>query len=369
VSARRERIEERLARRGGALELLRLPAALFGSAVRLRGALYDRGLLPVARLACPVVSVGNLTAGGTGKTPFVAFLARELARRGRRPGILSRGYKASGGGTNDEALELAQLLPGVPHVQDPDRVRGGETLLREHAVDVVLLDDGFQHRRLARDLDLVLVDATRPFGLPRDPREPSGGDGVRALLPRGLLREHPDAARRAHAWVVTRSDQVERAELERLVAELERLAPGLPVLRAVHRPLRLVDARGARRPLSSLEGREVDLVSGIANPDAFRAQVAGLGARVRSERCFPDHHAYSAADAAELARLADGGGGPLVCTQKDAVKLVPLGLECLSLQVELALVSGAPVLEALLDALPRSQAERERAALHEGLAG
>jgi tetraacyldisaccharide 4'-kinase len=175
------RIDERLAARGGAVELLHVPAAMFGAAATLRSALYDRGWLRSERLDAPVVSIGNLSAGGTGKTPMVAWVVRELQKRGLRPGLLSRGYGAQAGEPNDEALLLAELLPGVPHVQDPDRARGGRALC-ELQVDVVVLDDGFQHRRLARDLDIVLIDALRPWGLPR---ASEASRPLAAFLPRG----------------------------------------------------------------------------------------------------------------------------------------------------------------------------------------
>jgi tetraacyldisaccharide 4'-kinase len=359
-----QRIDERLARRGGAVELLRVPAAVFGAAARARGWLYDRRWLPSARLEAPVVSVGNLTAGGTGKTPMVAWVARELVARGRRPGLLSRGYGARAGEGNDEAALLAELLPDVPHVQGADRVRGAHALL-ERGVDVVVLDDGFQHRRLARDVDLVLVDATRPFGLPRDGER----GAVEALLPRGLLREPVSALARAHALVVTRADGVRTADLVELRSRLERAAPGVGLAFAVHRAKRVRSLDGEVRALEELRGRAVDLASGIGNPGAFEASVRELGANVGEHRRFADHHAYAAQD---LDGLGDGERW-LVTTAKDAVKLRRIAelarRSILALEVELEIVEGASLLEALLDSLPRSRAERERATLHEGLHG
>lgn len=361
ANAQRERIEARLERGGGAIELLRAPEALFRAVGALRRALYDRGLLPKARLTVPVVSVGNLSAGGTGKTPMVAWVARELAQRGRRVGLLSRGYGARAGEGNDEAALLAELLPGVPHVQDKDRARGGHALVQQHAVDAVVLDDGFQHRRLHRELDLVLLDATRPWGLAgrRDDDAP--------LLPRGLLREPPCALARADAIVLTRADQARDAELSELRRAVERHAPGKPLALAAHTPARLVSLDGEREELKALHGREVDVASGIGHPAAFEATLASLGARVRERRRFSDHHAFSAAD-------LDGLGSRwLVVSAKDAVKLRPLAFAARAvvrvLEVELELLEGAPALAALLDALPVSQAQRERAALHEGLHG
>ena len=377
----KRRVDARLAERGGAIELLRVPAFLYGLVVDLRARLYDRGWLPSTKLDAPVVSVGNLTAGGTGKTPFVRFLVEELTRRGWRPGILSRGYRAHAAseasersrepGTtdrradgaaheNDEALMLERMLPGVARVQNPDRVAGGRELLRR-GVEVIVLDDGFQHRRLRRDLDLVLVDATRPWGLAPPAEAPRA---PRALLPRGLLRERPEELRRAHALVITRSDQISPEALVALEEELESLVPGLPILLAEHRARRLVGPDGVDLP-SALRGREVDLVSGLGNPEGFEASVRALGARIGVHRAFPDHHAYRPED---LDGLGEEGRW-LVTTAKDAVKLETLGRPFRVLEVELALGRGAQVLEALLDALPPGRARRERANLHEGLHG
>ncbi len=364
------RIDLRLARRGGALELLRLPAALFAGLARLRATGYERGWLASTRVEAPVVSVGNLTAGGTGKTPCVAFLVRELQRRGWRPGVLSRGYRApraADGRTvegtderaNDEARWLAAALPGVERVQDPDRVAGAQRLI-ERGADAIVLDDGFQHRRLARDLDLVLVDATRPWGLPPPP---GGGAPVRACLPRGLLREPPAALARADALVLTRADQTDARTLEALAGELAACAPGRPILRAAHRAARLADPDGVALALDELGGREVELLSALGNPEAFQRSVEALGARVVAHRVLPDHHAYTARDLEGAA-----AGRWLVTSEKDAVKLAGFR-RCHVLGTEFELLEGAAVLAALLDGLRPGPARRARAALHEGLHG
>ncbi len=351
------RPEAVLARKGGKVELLRLPALLFGWVAGVRGSLYDRGWLWSGRLDVPVVSVGNLSAGGTGKTPMVLWLVTELERRGLRTGILSRGYKSRGAEANDEGAMIAELAGDVPHVQDKDRVRGGRELVRQ-GVEVIVLDDGFQHRRLRRDLDLVLIDATRPWGLPSPD---DGSSPVRALIPRGLLREAPERLSRAHAMILTRTDQLGEQALEALREELRYLAPGIPILEAEHRPSLLIDAQGERRMPSALRGATVDLVSGIGNPEAFESTVRGLGATVRSHRTFPDHHDFRAEDLAGL--------GSFLTTSKDAPKLRALGIDCDVLEVRFQFVRGAGVLEALLDALPPGKARRERRNLHEGLHG
>lgn len=352
------RIEDRLARGGLAVECLRLPAWLFGAASGCRARLYDRGWLPAFRVDAPVISVGNLTAGGTGKTPLVAWLVARLAERGWRPGILSRGYKGSRDGANDEARMLERLAKGVPHVQKPDRVAGASELLGL-GVDVIVLDDGFQHRRLVRDLDLVLVDATRPWGLGPDP----SGKMVRAMLPRGLLREDPRALARADAIVLTRVDGVDSARLAELEQELSRHAPGRPLLRSSHVPVSLRTGGDEDLGVETLDGLEVDLLSGIGNPGAFEATVTRLGARVVEHRAFPDHHPYTPSDLAGL------GSRPLVTTAKDGVKLEGLEPCPWVLDVALSIQQGEDALEALLDGLPEGSSRRERRALHEGLHG
>ncbi|MBI1379906.1 MAG: tetraacyldisaccharide 4'-kinase [Planctomycetaceae bacterium] len=336
------RPEDVLARRGGAVEALWAPALLFGLASEVRRRLYDGGLLPVARAGVPVVSLGNLSAGGTGKTPFALWLAKWFQARGHKPGLLSRGYGRKGDGPGDEARMLQARLGGAPQVEDPDRVRGAKALVAKGA-DVVLLDDGFQHRRLARDVDLVLVDATRPFGLPYDAR----GRALAAPLPRGLLRERPAALARADGIVLTRADQVDGTRRAELLARIERLAPGTPVAIARHAPVRLVGGNEAR-PLDTLRGCDVDLVSGIGNPEAFERTVRDLGASVREHRRFPDHHAYTEGD---LVGLGEGGRW-IVTTQKDAVKLADLGAAAgpvWALEVDLAIDGGLGALEALLE--------------------
>jgi len=371
-ASRPRRHDGLLAERGGWPELLWGPALLFAAVSRTRSFLYGRRLLSSFEVGAPVVSVGNLVAGGTGKTPMIAWLADRLAERGLRAGIVSRGYgaetQASGHAPNDEARMLADLLPDVPHLQDRDRVRAASQLV-DRGLDVILVDDGFQHRRLARDVDIVLVDALRPFGLPI----PTGGGApVEAPLPRGLMREPMAALARASAVVLTRADAVEEADLERLQRRIEGAAPGVPVLRAQHAPVAFRDARDPdrrRRPLADLKGLEVDLFSGIGNPGAFEVTVRELGAVIHSHRRFPDHHPFAPGELDGL-----GEDRPALTTAKDAARLAGLPEvegpgSMFVLDVEMEITRGAPVLDALLDALPPTQRSRERAAIHEGLHG
>jgi tetraacyldisaccharide 4'-kinase len=358
------RPEHLLARRGGAVEFLHVPALLMGAVTGVRNRMYDIGLLPTRRVNTPVVSVGNLTVGGTGKTPMVAWVVKALMARGWKPGVLSRGYHGdkhqaqdkneSSSGLNDEGQMFAAQFPGLLQVQNPNRVAGARELERLGA-DIIVLDDGFQHRRLGRDVDLVLVDATRPWGLPA---LNTSAPAVRAVLPRGLLRESIGNLGRASAVVITRSDSIESDDLVKLEQELQREAPGCVRLLGEHRPTAL--KRGAERmDPRELENRPVRLVSGIGNPEAFERSARGLGARIESVHAFPDHHAFTSAELEGL-----GGDAEFLVTSKDSVKLEHLGIPHLVLEVEFTLTRGEKVLNALFDALPHPSDSQDRQSVH-----
>ena len=291
-----------------------LPLLGYASGNALRQAAFGFGLRRAQRLPVPVICVGNLSAGGTGKTPAVIWLARELIAGGvPRVGLVSRGYRADAAGHNDEAKLLARALPDMPHVANRSRAAAGRELLAAHPdVACIVLDDGFSHRQLARDLDLVLIDATRPFGF---------GE----LLPRGLLREPPAALRRAHAVVLTRADQIPAAELAALRARVARhLAPGAPIAEAEHAAVGLRTLAGDDLSLAQLADSPVLAGSGIGNPAAFRRSLHAAGATVLHDHSLPDHHAWTAADVAAVNGAAASGSATVVVTDKDAVKLAAL---------------------------------------------
>jgi len=291
-----------------ALAALALP---YGLAVAARNACYDRGFINARSAAVPVISVGNLTLGGTGKTPLVAWICRRLIDLGRRPAVVSRGYAARPGEQSDEAAELAILLPDVPHVANRDRVAGAAAAAAAGG-NVVVLDDGFQHRRLRRNLDIVAVDATDPFGCDR-------------LFPRGLLREPLRGLARAAAVVLTRAGGLPAADRERIHARIAAARPGLPPvvwLETEHQPAGLRSACGRTEPLEALCGRRVAAFCGIGNPAAFRRTLAEAGAKITGFRSFADHHAYTAADLASLAVWAEQAAAELlVTTLKDLVRI------------------------------------------------
>ena len=318
----------------------------YAAIVAVRNRRFDRGV-DVHRIDAPVISIGNLTTGGTGKTPTVAWLCRYLRDRGLRVAILSRGYGADRSqGRNDEAMELERRLPDVVHLQDPDRVASARIAREELAAQCLVLDDAFQHRRLARDLDWVLIDAKCPFGFGH-------------LLPRGLLREPVVALQRADAVLITRADQVSASELEEIRQRVAgAVRPGTPIVATTHRPQGWVNAAGTTVELRSEASENsgprgpVGAFCAIGNPEAFRQTLTGLGLTPAAWRTFADHHVLSREDRDELIRWADESGvNDLVCTVKDWVKLdaARLGRHPLwALEIELGFLDDPAVLEAQL---------------------
>ncbi len=290
--------------------LARAPLALasgaYALAATLRNLLYDARVLRISRVDARVVSVGNVVAGGTGKTPIVAHLARAALARSRRVAVVSRGYgRRPDQRLNDENSLLVRKIPGASIVESPDRVAGAGSAVRAGA-DLVLLDDGFQHRRIHRDADIVLVDATRPLEEER-------------CLPLGFLREPLGAALgRATSVVLTRAELVLPARREALLEALEKLGPTPAVAETV------VEGLSPLGPGGAGEGPAF-LFAGIGNPAAFRRTAGRAGIEIAGFRAFRDHHPYRAADLGLLAReAAAAGASRLVTTEKDAVKLEPI---------------------------------------------
>ncbi|MCE9603665.1 MAG: tetraacyldisaccharide 4'-kinase [Planctomycetia bacterium] len=306
--------------------------------MRVRNWLYDTGRAASHAVAVPVVCIGNLTLGGTGKTPLVEWIARRLRERDVRVSIVSRGYGVEAGARNDEAIELEEKLPDVPHLQNVDRVEGARMAIEEFESQVVLLDDGFQHRRLRRDLDVVLIDALEPFGFGH-------------VFPRGLLREPLAGLKRAGVVVLSRADLVEPAERSRIREVVRRYEAGAAWCEVRHAPRSLLDSAGAESSLETLRGRRVLGFCGIGNPEGFRRTLAGLGCELVAFREFADHHAYERADVDMLAQAArEAQAEMLVCTHKDLVKL---RLDLLAGKPLKAVVVGVEFLSGEADLLRR----------------
>lgn len=340
---------------GGAMWLLRLLSIPYGLAVRARAWCYATGWFPTWTLPCRVISVGNLTVGGTGKTPVVIWLVQSLLRRGLRVGVLSRGYKRQSGEefllvsdgkavlagpaeAGDEPHLIASRCPGAVVVVGADRYRAGQWVVGRFPLDWVVLDDGFQHLALHRDVNLLLVDASAPHDLD-------------ALLPAGRLREPLAAAARATLVLMTRVDQVRPQEaVADMVGALGRRDQ--PILVRFTPDLFVEVASGAAQELEGMRGRPVVLFSGIGNSGSFRATMSGLGVNVLGEVRFPDHHAYRRGD---LERVNDQarrcGAQWLVTTEKDAVKVAPLlrpGDRVLALRLGTDIVEGRERMERAL---------------------
>jgi tetraacyldisaccharide 4'-kinase len=316
---------------------------IYAAAIRRRNGQYDAGRRVPKRVAAPVISVGNLTVGGTGKTPLVAWLASWLSRRGIAVTIISRGYGARGGRPNDEALEFAARLPGVPHLQNPDRLAAADEALQANRRQVLILDDAFQHRRLARDLDIVLLDALEPFGYER-------------LLPRGLLREPVGSLARAHVVALSRSDAVDPARRAEIESRVKLVAPQAAWLELVHQPSGLVSASGRRMDLAALRGQGIAAFCGIGNPAGFRHTLAAAGLSVAALLELPDHCPYDSRTMQRLKQWVAGlpQAAAVLCTRKDLVKIPHeeiAGRPLLALEVELAVTRGEPLLVSLLEAL------------------
>lgn len=316
---------------------------VYGVVAALRNHAFDRGWKTSHRVGIPVVSVGNLTLGGTGKTPMVEWVARWFRARGVRVAILSRGYGQSTG-LNDEGRVLEDNLPDVPHLQGVDRVALARTAVEELEAEVLVLDDGFQHRRLARDLDLVLLDALDPFGTGH-------------VFPRGLLREPTGSLRRAGVVILSKADLIPESARAAIRTEAERRAGPVHWAEARHAPQTLMNAEGQTLTFTSAQDARVAAFCGIGNPEGFRRTLEGMGLNIQGFRAFPDHHPYRRDDVSSLASWASGLGADLaLTTQKDFVKLRTLALGSVplyALRIGLEILVGADVLEeALMDLSP-----------------
>jgi tetraacyldisaccharide 4'-kinase len=317
--------------------LLAPAEALYRAVIGARGMLYDWGVFQAEDFSVPVLSIGNLSVGGTGKTPVAAWFAQRLSAKGVMPGIVLRGY----GG--DETIVHQRLNRGIPVIAAADRVRGIREAIAQ-GVDAVVLDDAFQHRRAARDADVVLVNADAWSGAPR-------------LLPAGPWREPLRSARRANLVIITRKT-ADRSTVEDVRRALANAAPSVPVATAHLAPGEIRStATGQTLPLHVMRGADLTAIAAIAHPDSFFKQLTELGAIVRPQS-FPDHHAFTREEARDLAARASSSDF-VVCTLKDAVKLESLWpAEAGSLwyvSQRLRLEDGQEHIERLLDDLiPRA---------------
>ncbi len=304
--------------------ILRLLSVPYVCLIMGRNAYYDLAKRNAQRVPRPVISVGNITVGGTGKTPFAAHLANLLSRRRLKVALLLRGYKGrviqfdeehreqaleQWWQESDEAMVLRRRCPKTPVFVDPDRVAAARRAIAQGA-EVLVLDDAFQHRRIARNLDIVMVDATVPFGHGHP-------------LPRGLLREPTRSLRRADLIVLSHSDRISQTDATLLLRTLRHLSGNKPVIRTAHRLTGFADLKGHQVPVEDRQAMLAVIFAGIASFEGFRSSVEKLGIQVLAAYQYPDHHVYTAE---ELAGLADAAtnleANVILTTEKDAVKLV-----------------------------------------------
>ena len=351
--------------------LIRLAEVLYQGVWSLWERGYRGRFLPIREVSPRLISVGNLTWGGTGKTPLVELLAKKLYRQGRKVAILSRGYGSPRDrGSADEVRWLRQRLNGIPIFANPDRVQSAQKAEKE-GYEVLILDDGFQHRRLARQLDIVTIDAGNPFGNGR-------------LIPAGKLREPISSLKRADWIVLTKTDLVDEKRLNSIKEGIREVVPEIPMSETVYRPLALSvipslrsgrrlrslprqtksggrddeESKGTRGSLAQgdrgngevfpqdLKGREVGLVAAIGNPEGFKRTVAQLGAKVTATYWKRDHSDYSMADLQKLAEIERKKAlWGWVTTSKDAIKIVPLieRTQCLALSTQHLAPSTQPL--------------------------
>ncbi len=313
----------------------------FGAVSRARSFLFDKGLLRRWKVSIPVVSVGNISTGGTGKTPLVMLLLKMFRERGLNPAVLSRGYKkARGEALNDEGKLIGMRFPGILQVQDPDRVKAARMIESQGVADLIILDDGFQHRYLERDIDILCLDCSRPYY--RD-----------SFLPAGRLREGKWALRRADLIVVTHTE----ACPGEAVGELERRAradsSGKPVIFARHEAREFYlggkNREGERFTPDYMKGKDVFLFSAVGNHESFRKTVESTGAHVAGEMRFRDHKFLTTRDLERVReRAAALDAKAIITTEKDFARTRHFPFRVYVLAVDMRITKGMEKLENLL---------------------
>jgi tetraacyldisaccharide 4'-kinase len=355
---------------------------IFRALVQIRIALYRKSWKPQAFLGAQVVSIGNLTVGGTGKTPVVELLAKSLRDRGRKVAILSRGYKSkkldrvqkwidangkqipgdrmprvvSTGSAllldskfaGDEPFMLARNLDGVAVIVDKNRVKGARFAIGELQAETLMLDDGMQYLDLAHSIDIVLIDSHSPFG-------------TGSLLPRGTLREPPRNLRRASYILITKCDGSSNAEL---ITRIRKYNATADIIECAHGPIHLENLyTREREPLSFLDGKWVGAISAIAVPENFERSLTSLGAKVEIKRRFSDHHRFNRRDVDNfMQRCVERDMEIIVTTEKDAVRFprpTEINVPIYFLRIEVQILEGQAAWDGMVDLLCNPPPVRE----------
>ncbi|MHC4418875.1 MAG: tetraacyldisaccharide 4'-kinase [Planctomycetota bacterium] len=313
--------------------LLAAAATVYSSVISLRNSLYSKGWSKTHTVDVPVISVGNITVGGTGKTPLVIWLYGLLHKKSIRCAILTRGYKTLRDRLSDEPAIIAKSCHQAKVIINTDRLTAASRAIHKFDAQLLIMDDGFQHRRLARDLDIVTIDATQPFGYGK-------------LLPAGLLREPPTALNRADAVVITRADQLVEYKLSQLENKLRSLNPDMIIARAIHDPITAKSIGNKEISTEQLKAKKIFAFCGIANPNAFLSTIKRCRLNLVGSKIYNDHYHYAGEDIATIYEQARHHKADLVLsTQKDWTKtalLAPVAddLTFAYLAVELKFLAG-----------------------------
>ena len=348
--------------------LLCIAAIGYSLVVRLRNILYSKGWLNVHYVDATVICVGNITTGGTGKTPLVVWVYNQIISNVKSQisdspcAILTRGYKATDN-SKDEVAILSESCPEAEVIVNPDRVAGATLAINESGAKVLIMDDGFQHRRLARDLDILTIDATQPFGYDR-------------MLPAGLLREPMTSLKRAHAVVITRCDQITETELHELENKLQEIHRDIVIARTIHAPVCVeyldtsvipadagnqknnekVDSCFRRNDnADQLKGKKVFAFCGIGNPEAFMRKIRSLECELIGSTVYEDHYHYTDTCLSDIYSQAKHRGADMILTtQKDWTKISRLtpshaSIPLAYLTIEIKFLAGEDQLTALIE--------------------
>lgn len=325
---------------------LLLASFIYGLGIRFILLGYKIGVARSRRLNCKVISIGNITWGGTGKTTLIQMLARRLLADGRRPAVLIRGY-----GMGDESYLLSKALAGIPVLVGRNRIECGRRAINEYSADTILLDDGFQHWRLDRDVDILTINSMDPFG---------NGN----LIPRGILREPIAGLNRADLFFLTKTDLVKEKTLTGIKEKLRRLRPNASMVESIHKPVYLYSpAKGEMVGLDAIQGELVALLSGIGDPNSFQRTVEALGAKIVLNFTYLDHHRYTTQDLKSLVDSCLASDvRTVITTEKDMVSLQDIigsfqpstfsfQLRILALHIEIEITKGEEILDGFLSAV------------------
>ncbi len=328
--------------------LLTAISKVYSVVIELRNLLYNRQVFKIYHHEAVVISIGNITLGGTGKTPLVIWLCNQLIQISKLKAqnynfaILTRGYKTENRILSDEVAILNESCPQAEVIVNPDRVAGAAEAVAKFNANILIMDDGFQHRRLARNLDIITIDSMQPFGYGK-------------IFPAGLLREPVTSLKRADAVVITRCDQIATSELSKIENKLQAINPDMIIARSVHSVVGAKTADSKSIKINNLNGKKIFAFCGIGNPNTFLNTIKALGTELAGSKIYNDHYRYTdacLADIYEQARLAEAD--IILTTQKDWTKIrrltfVTKGIPLAYLTIEIKFLAGEDKLRSLID--------------------